>query len=63
MTGIRTAVTWTSLTTDGNFTTKYLKVIDGWLVRVEENTNYNNFQITHVSDPEHQWIPTDTDDS
>ena len=59
---VKTALTWEAVTTDGNFTTTRLKVSDGWLVRVEENTNYNTFVISHVSDPEHNWVPTDTDD-
>jgi len=60
---VKTTLTWEAVTTDGNFTTKRMKVLDGWLVRVEEATNYNIFTVTHVADPEHQWVPTNSDDA
>ena len=60
---LKTAVTWEAIESVGNFITTRLKVADGWIVRVEENTNFKNFQLVHVTDPDHQWVPTDTDDA
>jgi len=60
---LKTTLTWAAVSTDGNFTTKRMKVADGWIIRVEESTTFNNFQLIHVTDPEHAWVPTDSDDA
>lgn len=59
---VNTTSTWEEVTTDGNFITKRLWITAGWIIRVD-NTGYSTHAITFSPDPEHLWIPTNTDDS
>jgi len=46
--------TWEAISTNGNRTTKRLRVYGGWLVDIEDTTNSSS-SVVFVADPRWEW--------
>lgn len=57
---MRLPTLWEDVGTDGNLTTKRLRVVGGWIVHIL-NTTSNDTTTVFVPDPGHDWELGNTD--